>query len=169
MTCNITEHDRLAIKWNHKGRLPFWRSCDSHSVNQCRFWWCQSLRCVREPFYSNFPAKEFPLSSHYKCKKRKEYYPDTLGKGPAEAYYSECLQQIASIMDRKTYVKMAWVIVIPKEGCARVAAPILLLVWHWLFRFFFWKTFFPFFFGKKLVSYQKKERHGHGNPSFFWF
>ena len=46
---------------------------------------------------------------------------------------------------------MSWIVVIPKEWRARGAAPALLLVWHWLFRFFggknfFWKKFFDFFF-----------------------
>ncbi len=49
---------------------------------------------------------------------------------------------------------ISWVVVIPKEGWARVAAPALLLVWHRLFRFYFWKKkfskfcwiFFFFFF-----------------------
>ena len=46
---------------------------------------------------------------------------------------------------------MAWVDVIPKEGLVRVAAPILLLVWHQLFRFFFggggWKSLIFFLKG----------------------
>ncbi len=46
---------------------------------------------------------------------------------------------------------MSWVVVIPKEGWAHVAAPILLLVWHWLFG----EKIANFIFSKKSVSYQK--------------
>ena len=37
---------------------------------------------------------------------------------------------------------MSWVVVIPKGGWAHVAAPLLLLARHWLFRFFLQMFFF---------------------------
>ncbi len=60
---------------------------------------------------------------------------------------------------------MAWVSVIAKEGWARVAAPILLSVWHWLFK----KkkksksksTHQKKKKSKRSVSYQKKDGRGH--------
>ncbi len=58
---------------------------------------------------------------------------------------------------------MSWVVVIPKGGRARVAAPALLLVRHRLFRFFifeFWKKIlkFPFFFFWKVGVIPKEGR-----------
>ena len=69
---------------------------------------------------------------------------------------------------------MTWVIVIPKEGWARGAAPALLLVWHQLFRIFFEKRHFKKklktnFFLEKSVSYQKKGGCGPACPSFFLY
>ena len=56
---------------------------------------------------------------------------------------------------------MAWVGVIPKEGCEAI----VLLVWH---RLFFWKKKWLWFFlgGGESVSYQKKDSHGSRCPSY---
>ncbi len=63
-------------------------------------------------------------------------------------HYSERWLEAGTMIWGPHYVEqrslMAWVGVKPKEGWARVAAPILILVWHRLFRLFFFNLFFYF-------------------------
>ena len=49
------------------------------------------------------------------------------------------------------HAKRSWVVVIPKEGWERMAAPILLLVWHRIFRIFFFLKIFNFFYFLKSI------------------
>ncbi len=59
-------------------------------------------------------------------------------------------------------VLMSWVVVITKEGWARGAVSIPLLVWQWHYRFFFWNLFwgilFSYFFFEKIGIIPKEGR-----------
>ena len=63
-----------------------------------------------------------------------------------------------------------FVVVIPKEGWARVAAPILLLVWHQLFKNMIYEVeIYMDYILEKSESWQKKDGCGQARPSFFWY
>ncbi len=67
---------------------------------------------------------------------------------------------------------MSWVVVIPKEGRARGAAPALILVLQRLFKKKkkkYIQNLSKKFFSKKSMSYPKKGGRGPARPSFFWY
>ena len=49
----------------------------------------------------------------------------------------------------------------------RVAAPILLLVWHRIFRV--WLCWHYGLYSRKVCVMRKKDGRGHSHPSFFWY